>query len=133
MTGEDIPQVAAIERLCFSMPWPTSAYRRELKTPETNRYIVVRYVPPEDAASLPLPRPTIENLTNLNHPALHHTNGHSHVENTGSRSWLDALLPWRRNASSRYAEDGEGLTRYPIVGYAGLWLMVDEADVTTIG
>ena len=40
MTSEDVPQVARIERLCFSMPWPTSAYRRELKTPETNRYIV---------------------------------------------------------------------------------------------
>ena len=27
----------------FTTPWPTSAYRRELKNPESNRYIVARY------------------------------------------------------------------------------------------
>ena len=31
MTAEDIPQVSAVDRLSFSMPWPKSAYEYELK------------------------------------------------------------------------------------------------------
>lgn len=133
MSVEDIPQVSTIERLCFSMPWPTSAYRRELKTPETNRYIVVRFIPPAEAAALALPRPSIENLTRLDHPALYPTNGHTEERKGSGRSWLDNLLPWRRSTLGRDAVESDGHSRYPVVGYAGLWLMVDEAHVTTIG
>src|ERR1041385_6381360 len=70
MVMEDIREVAAIEHLCFSLPWPTSAYRRELKTPETNRYIVVRFVPPEVAIQLGLQEPTVGNITSLEHQEL---------------------------------------------------------------
>jgi [ribosomal protein S18]-alanine N-acetyltransferase len=41
-------------------------------------------------------------------------------------------LPWLKNSP----EDGrhaEHESRFPMAGYAGLWLMVDEAHVTTIG
>lgn len=133
MTAEDIPQVATIERLCFSLPWPTSAYRRELKTPDTNRYIVARFVPPADAASIGLPLPSEQNLTALHHPPSHNGNGHREVAAQGSRTWLSNLLPWRRPATSQPQEQASGTARFPIVGYAGLWLMVDEAHVTTIG
>src|SRR3954469_1563513 len=70
MATDDIREVAAIERLCFTMPWPSSAYRRELKTPETNRYIVERYISPQDAVGMGLTEPTEANLTSLYHREL---------------------------------------------------------------
>lgn len=42
MRLEDIPEVSRVERRCFSNPWPESAYRRELRNPEGNHYIVLR-------------------------------------------------------------------------------------------
>ena len=131
MRQEDVVEVAEIERLCFSMPWPTSAYRRELKTPDTNRYIVSRFVEPSLLGPEPL---TPDNLTSLIHPELHpNSNGTtSQLLNEGSRSLLTTLLPWlRRNGGGHV--DGQHSHKLPLVGYAGLWLMVDEAHVTTIG
>src|SRR3954469_3202636 len=102
MSVDDISEVARIERLCFSMPWPTSAYRRELKTPDTNRYIVARFVPPADASAIGLPLPSEQNLTNLRHsPSPRNGNGHSEnpPPGLGNRSWLVNLLPWRRQTA----------------------------------
>lgn len=133
MQQQDIPAVARIERLCFSMPWPTSAYRRELKMPESNRYIVVRYISPEDARHLGLSLPTQENLTSLAHPELPGVEANNHQpKEQNHRSLLESLLSWRRNGNSGQLPVVDS-SPFPIVGYAGLWLMVDEAHVTTIG
>lgn len=136
MKHDDIPEISRIERLCFSMPWPPSAYRRELRTPETNRYLVVRYLTPEEAASAGVPEPTAANLTAMSHPeiATNGTEGEAlqHPERDQPKSLWSSLIPWLRPPS----ENGSApkpTSRYPIVGYAGLWLMVDEAHVTTIG
>src|SRR5438552_2668097 len=131
MVAEDIPEVAVIERLCFSLPWPTSAYRRELKTPETNRYIVARFVPPEIAARLGMPEPTMDNLTALSHPEVYNSANGASVPHTaqGKRSLLETLLPWLRREPNGRTDTGVQ-SPFPIVGYAGLWLMVDEAHVT---
>jgi ribosomal-protein-alanine N-acetyltransferase len=135
MIPDDITQVAKIERLCFTLPWPTSAYRRELKTPETNRYIVERFIPTEDAAKLGLLEPTESNLTSLYHPEIGLHNGTvSHERSdTGIFSRWATLLPWTRNGSDNGSYETGHDTGYPLSGYAGLWLMVDEAHVTTIG
>ena len=138
MTAEDIPHVAAIERLCFTMPWPTSAYRRELKTPETNRYIVVRWISPQLASRLGLNEPTEATLTSLEHPELRSLERYvpraTKDEETGLLNRWAALLPWiRDNGHGRNGKAGADAGDYAIVGYAGLWLMVDEAHVTTIG
>ncbi len=42
MTEADISEVSRLERRCFSNPWPQSAYRRELRRPAQNCYIVLR-------------------------------------------------------------------------------------------
>src|SRR5436853_399492 len=128
MRAEDIPEVATIERLCFTMPWPTSAYRRELKTPETNRYIVARFIPPEIAARLGMNAPTVESLTRLAHPEWYAPAGNgsrtgTHVEQGGARSFLATLLPWLRKPDNGGYEESRH-SPFPIVGYAGLWLMV---------
>lgn len=43
MRLDDIPEVSRLERRCFTNPWPESAYRRELRSPENNYYIVLRH------------------------------------------------------------------------------------------
>ena len=45
MTQDDIPEVARVERRCFTNPWPASAYRRELRHPDQNHYVVLRSLP----------------------------------------------------------------------------------------
>jgi [ribosomal protein S18]-alanine N-acetyltransferase len=100
MRFEDIPVVMEIEKESFSLPWPASAYRRELNTPNVNRYLVARYV------RGPLPKTTD-----------HHSEGR--------KSFFSSLLPFFFTSSSAPSP-------YPIVGYGGLWLMVDEAHVTTL-
>ncbi len=143
MIQDDIAQVAAIERLCFSMPWPVSAYKRELKTPESNRYVVVRYLTPEQAEQSALPQPTPANLTHLTHYELRDPTDdraqaaqrRDPTSTPGGISRLTSLLPWKRNGHGGHsdAEEEEVHRDYPLVGYAGLWLMVDEGHVTTIG
>jgi ribosomal-protein-alanine N-acetyltransferase len=133
MAPEDIPQVAKIERLCFTLPWPTSAYRRELKTPDTNRYIVERFIPTGDARKIGLSEPSESNLTSLYHPGISSQNGSSEHDkaDTGILSKWATLLPWMRNGTDNGYDSQGG--QFPLSGYAGLWLMVDEAHVTTIG
>ncbi len=146
MTAEDIPEVARIERLCFSMPWPTSAYRRELKTPETNRYIVAWWISPALAARLGVTPPSELTITSLNHPELHTLahNGSGVRTPVGLLSRIVSLVPWWSTTSAsttdgRFpASSAEELTLvdsgdFEMAGYAGLWLMVDEGHVTTIG
>jgi ribosomal-protein-alanine N-acetyltransferase len=135
MQQDDIPEVAKIERLCFTMPWPTSAYRRELKTPDTNRYIVERYISPEEARRVGLPLPTEGNITALYHPGVMSLDGASSQvrSDQGLLSRWATLLPWVRHGSEEDLNGNGHEQVYPLSGYAGLWLMVDEAHVTTIG
>lgn len=46
MTITDVPEVARVEARCFTNPWPPSAYRRELRLPDQNHYIVLKSSPP---------------------------------------------------------------------------------------
>lgn len=100
MRAEDIPAVMEIEKESFSLPWPASAYRRELRTPNINRYLVVRHC---TGTLPPLPQ----------------------ERGDGRRNLISSLLPFIFSPSPLPSP-------YPIVGYGGLWLMVDEAHVTTI-
>lgn len=42
MEQTDVPEVSRVERRCFENPWPASAYRRELRNPRQNYYVVLR-------------------------------------------------------------------------------------------
>lgn len=100
MHEDDIPRVQEIERQSFSAPWSANTYRRELRTPETSRYVVARASatpPPDETPSMPEQR----------------------------RPWYATLLPVRLPKEAPVNPN-------PIVGYGGLWLMVDEAHITTI-
>ncbi len=43
MRSDDVPEVSLLERRCFTNPWPESAYYRELREPNRNYYIVLRW------------------------------------------------------------------------------------------
>ncbi|CAA9560293.1 MAG: Ribosomal-protein-S18p-alanine acetyltransferase [uncultured Thermomicrobiales bacterium] len=99
MQQDDVPEVSQVERRCFTNPWPSSAYRRELRNPEHNYYIVARWR--DDGA--PPPQPVEER----------------------PRAPL-TLLPFVRRAEP-------APSRNPILGFGGMWIMLDEAHITTIG
>jgi ribosomal-protein-alanine N-acetyltransferase len=105
MTLGDVPEVMAIERESFTAPWPASAYRRELSENRMAHYFVLRLTPP----------PEVPNV--LAAPVL-----------PGRRNFLGTLLP----RVLRHDEPASP-QRITLAGYAGLWLMVDEAHITTIG
>lgn len=109
MTQEDVEEVSRVERQCFTNPWPVSAYRRELKNPRQNYYIVLRDDPDADAAEEP--------ISTLANP-----NGASREPRRQRRF---AFWPLGQRSQERAAP--------PIIGFAGMWNILDEAHVTTIG
>ncbi len=97
MRMEDVTEVAAVDRRCFTNPWPASAYRREVTHPDKNLYIVLRRVG-EGPLTMPDPK---------------------------GGGFFTNILPFLK-------EDSEPRDD-PLVGYAGLWIVADQAHVTTIG
>jgi ribosomal-protein-alanine N-acetyltransferase len=93
MKQDDIQEVSRVERRCFTNPWPSNAYRRELRDLSHNFYIVARWRPPYAPATEERPRGLY-------------------------------LLPFVRRAET---------PRPPILGFGGMWNMLDEAHITTIG
>jgi ribosomal-protein-alanine N-acetyltransferase len=111
MQFEDIEAVGEVERECFTTPWPASAYRRELRDNRMGRYIVLAEVSEEEQethVTRRRPEPS---------------------EPVGSvrRAVGQFLRPFSR------PEPTPTPVKERIVGFAGMWLMFDEAHVTTIG
>lgn len=105
MTMSDVPRVIEIERLAYPSTWPPSAYRKELQDNRWAHYIVVR------------DRQILEERTA----------GAQEPEKTRrSRLFPLSLL------SNRPVVTAPSADLASILGFAGLWLMVDEAHVTTI-
>ncbi len=97
MTLDDIPEVMAIEKMAFPLPWPEQAYRHELLENPNGYFIVVRLMQP----------------------------GGEPAGRNGRRAPLNLL----QRLSARPAPAGAAR---PVIGYAGLWMFVDEAHVSTI-
>ena len=100
---EDINQVLEVDRESYTLPWPASAYRREILHNRNARYYVLREVPDEDR----------------------HLRAHA-------RDDQRARLPWGFFRRTVRPENDGGATTGHIVGYAGMWMMLDEAHITTI-
>ena len=97
MRLEDVPEVVAVDRRCFTTPWPASAYRREVTHPDKNLYVVLRRL-----GEGPLTQPDPK-----------------------GGGFLTNILPFLKEDTPRNPN--------PIIGYAGLWIVGDEAHITTIG
>lgn len=109
MTLDDVEEVVEIEREAFTLTWPSNAYRRELRENRLARYVVLRNeLEPVGAAPEPAPEPP---------------------EERGLGRLLDRLL---HRPAPNGAPRPERPPHGPILGYAGLWLMADEAHITTI-
>ncbi|HLI87251.1 MAG TPA: ribosomal protein S18-alanine N-acetyltransferase [Ktedonobacteraceae bacterium] len=106
MTMSDVPRVIEIERLAYPSTWPPSAYRKELQDNRWAHYIVLRD----------------KHITD-EHLAVAQQEAERPRKN---RPFPLSLLSNRSVA----AIPPPGLAS--IIGFAGLWLMVDEAHITTI-
>ncbi len=111
MTQDDVPEVSRVERRCFTNPWPAAAYRRELREPEHNVYLVLRDYPSTAAES----------------PGEGSRNGN------GAARVPDVGRPLPRLPLLAFGRRAEAEERPPIIGFAGMWIMYDEAHITTIG
>ncbi|MBI4494732.1 MAG: ribosomal protein S18-alanine N-acetyltransferase [Chloroflexi bacterium] len=133
MRVDHIPAVGAIERLCFTQPWPAHAYRREIQENRMAYYEVVRVVECPDGAAgagtgaasrasaeeerLATPSPAGSRVGS--------------ARQASEQGLLERLARLLRPAPEPVSPELEAELR-SIVGYAGMWLMADEAHVTTI-
>lgn len=101
MTLTDIPRVVEIEKLAYTTPWPSSAYRKELQDNQNAHYIVVR------DTLLDAPPVQVEPVDSQRRP------------------FPLSLFPNRPTPAPSTDVSS-------IVGFAGLWLMIDESHITTI-
>lgn len=102
MLEEDIVQVQDVERASFDTLWSPNTYRRELRNQATSRYIVARASETQPPPSQPSSVPP--------------------SRRSGLFSVLFASLfkmPIQPNG-------------FPLAGYGGLWLNIDEGHITTI-
>ena len=108
MRREDIPQVSAIDRQAFPTQWPPPPFRRDLDS-RTVHYLVA-----------------LEE-TDKPHPGIEATEPRSKGKLQRLMSRAGALFGVCHPAGDRDVRSEDD-----IVGYAALWLMVDEAHLTSI-
>lgn len=135
MQYEDIEAVGEVERECFTTPWPASAYRRELRDNRMGRYIVLAEVVDDETTHRSANRPLSQSDNQSVNRALHErpaSESASQSTRSGEpgggvrRAVGQFLRPFGRPAPVATVKER-------IVGFAGMWLMLDEAHVTTIG
>lgn len=111
MRVEHIPVVSAIEHESFNQPWPSSAYRKEIQHNNSAHYYVAKRL---DAPGFETGELGLDVQMEQCEPSL--------------------VGRFRRlfRASPEPILPGSEVEICRVVGYAGLWLMVDEAHITTI-
>jgi ribosomal-protein-alanine N-acetyltransferase len=103
MRLDDIADIGQVEKECFPTPWPASAYRRELRNPAGNYYLVARWRPNEDEER--------------------QARGEEPAGQRGAGFNLFSFLQRPQPPAHPHR----------LVGFAGMWTMMDEAHITTIG
>ena len=117
MQVRHIPAVAAIENESFPVSWPASAYRREIERNNMAYYLIAKRSP---RAGRPRREPRF-----LARPG--------GIRTEPDRLWVRLgriVLGDGRESKSYLPEEAEELEQ--LVGYTGMWFMVDEAHITTI-
>jgi ribosomal-protein-alanine N-acetyltransferase len=109
MRVEHIPAVSGIERLSFPQPWPQNAYRREIQENNMAHYIVARQMGGQ--------------------PSLALSEGAIPSQPDGLFERIARFLSGKPEPPRSPELEAE---LQSIVGYGGLWIMADEAHVTTI-
>ena len=128
MTMADIPAVMAIEQKSFPMAWPERAYRYEISENPNAYFIVVRARPMGpttlSTSAAPIALSSTSETASAQQPAR-------------QPHWFGRLF--RRHQaqpapaeSSAVSLQGIATGASTVVGYAGMWMMVDEAHIATI-
>jgi ribosomal-protein-alanine N-acetyltransferase len=107
MTMDDIPSVSEIERESFPTMWPQTAYKRELQQNAMAHYLVVADSGHEERA----------------HPSAGSTSG------TSSCGLLARL---KRRFAPREEPGPEQPRPERLVGFIGLWFMLEECHIVTV-
>src|SRR5262249_16466136 len=115
----DIAQVMEIEKASFPTAWPASAFRREIQQNRLARYIVALEPADGGVPARPLPTPARPSAPVGPSPFQRRPAG------------LQRLVGGAPAGDDRMPAGPERPFRQ-VAGYLGLWLMVDEAHVTTI-
>ena len=113
MEPRDIPQVVEIEREAFPTIWPPTSFRRELNNNRLARYLVA-YEPMGPAEESP---PVTPRTTPPPPPSL--------------PARLLRNLARLLGVGGAQSDDFDG-PQDPIRGYVGIWIMADEAHITSI-
>jgi ribosomal-protein-alanine N-acetyltransferase len=108
MQIEDIPQVSQIDKEAFPTQWPPPSFRRDLNSRLT-RYLV--------ALEESNPYPSIEV---------------SRHKAKGTLRGLVSKISHLFNKEHSSGDEEIAQNRQNILGYASMWLMVDEAHITSI-
>ena len=125
MTLDDVPAVMEIEHKSFPLAWPERAYRYEIAENPKAYFIVVRARPATSTGSTHEPSSTSESVT---------------LPNTKPPHWFGRLFrrgqtgPQSASSSAETGAPVQGISlgQPSIAGYAGMWMMVDEAHIATI-
>lgn len=105
MEKEDLGQVTTIDRKAFPTQWPPANYRQELNN-RLAHYIVVY----DDTRTAEIPAEPPRN---------------------GLAALTRWLLPWiKRNPTA--SDTPTTIQQQFIIGFSGIWIMVDEAHITNI-
>lgn len=110
MELRDVHQVSQIEREAFPPPWPATNFKRDLTSNSLTHYFVAYEEMPEQTEAVP----EVEAVKNSSPP----------------KSRLEALRSGLRRLFGG-SERPAGPSQF-ILGFAGLWFMVDEAHLANI-
>jgi ribosomal-protein-alanine N-acetyltransferase len=109
MDMHDIADVQIIENQSFSSPWSAQAYEQDLRSNRMAHYVVLRQIVGDQPAAPPPVLPSMSKRPTIARRA---------------DELLQRLRARRRRAPAT--------PRPPMLGFAGIWLMVDEAHLVTI-
>ena len=110
MEIRDISQVAQIEREAFPPPWPATNFKRELTSNALTNYLVAY-------EEMPVPTVPVAEAETGNNPS---------TQKTRLEAWISGL---RRLFGGKERQE---VPSQFILGFAGLWFMVEEAHLANI-
>jgi [ribosomal protein S18]-alanine N-acetyltransferase len=118
MQVEHIAAVMAVERLSFPVPWPASAYKKEIQTNKLAHYFVARQLDDRGIPVVALPDEAVAATAGSNGDGI-----------------LGRLSRWLAHESAPRLPDDErdSLDARSVLGYAGMWILSgSDAHITTI-
>lgn len=124
MTLDDIPRIVEIERESFPTMWPQTAYKRELQQNKLAAYLVASALPDLNPGAPPNAMPDGAPVSEVGDGS---SGSRPAAGLTGLVQRVRRRLHKEPAAEANVPPNGE-----LVVGFAGLWFMVNEAHIVTI-